>query len=260
VKDPQAAKVKAVIEKAEQLLPGRKMSEWQRSWCTRETVEIYVRGRDGDTEKAAEILAEALSWRAQYQEVLSGARVPRWQSDFRVLARAESGHPILFCCLRHVMVGDTQATIESMAVVFEEGVRSMRGDAKQYDVVLDIHGFSFRHMNPSPMIPFFRMMRQPFRDRLRTIILVGASRAFSFLTQMTRPMMDEKTHKKVIFKPPTEAVAHVSRVAGNKAGQTLQAMLDLDREGKDCQPGEIPGRRMPSELDDRFIPEVACGA
>merc|ERR1712125_157296 len=96
------------------------MTDWQRSWCTPENIELYLRGRKGDVLAAAGIVAQTLQWREEHQEVMSGARVPRWQSDFRVLARCDSGHPLVYLCFRHHLpTSNVRAIVEHGACVLE---------------------------------------------------------------------------------------------------------------------------------------------
>ncbi|CAK0855861.1 unnamed protein product, partial [Prorocentrum cordatum] len=84
----------AAKEAARRLLPTCRLSEWQECWCTQEVVSVYLRGRQGDPKRAGQVLARALLWRQRYEDVLSGARVPRPVGDMRVIARSDSGHPI----------------------------------------------------------------------------------------------------------------------------------------------------------------------
>ena len=92
-------------------------------------VSTFLRGRHGDVAAAAQILAQALFWREQYQErafrasvsaccwvsnskhsfrkmsqalssscqdILTGRRAPKWQGDLRILAQGQRGHPLLY--------------------------------------------------------------------------------------------------------------------------------------------------------------------
>mmetsp|Transcript_54227 Transcript_54227/g.136983 ORF Transcript_54227/g.136983 Transcript_54227/m.136983 type:complete len:367 (-) Transcript_54227:151-1251(-) len=243
-------KIQAVIEQVRLCLPDRKMTQWQLSWCSPEIVQVYLKGRKGDVLAASKILAEALQWREQYKDILSGSRVPVWQSDFRILARAETGHPIIYLCYRHQMFPNVQAIVEHGAYVLEAAVHSMRGDARQFDIIIDCYGFNHTHLDPRPIVPLMKMIQQPYRDRLRTAIFVGAPSAFNLLYRVGSRLVNENTRRKAMFASPEEAVAHVAKTGGGEAARTLKGVLSLNREGMDCQPGEIEGRKMPSEVDD----------
>lgn len=245
--------IQAVIEHAQHLLPGHKMSEWQLSWCAPETVQLYLEGRKGDVHAAAKILAEALQWREQHKEILSGSRVPVWQSDFRIVARAESGHPIIYLCYRHHVPPNVQLVLEHGAYVLEAAVHSMRGEARQFDIVIDCHGFNHTHLDPRPLAPLMKMIQQPYRERLRTAMFVGAPSAFSFVYRVGSRLVNENTRRKAMFASLDQAVAHVHRTAGGEAAQRLKDVFELNRQGEDCQPGEIEGRKLPSELDDAAV-------
>jgi hypothetical protein len=197
---------------------------------------------------AAKILAEALQWREQHKDILSGSRIPVWQSDFRVLARAESGHPLIYMCYRHNLVPNPKLILEHGAAVLEAAVHGMRGAAQQFDIVIDCYGFNYTHLDPRALPPLMKMLAQPYRDRLRTVIFVGASSAFNVLYRVGCGLVSEKTRRKAMLASPDKAVAHIAQTGGGEAAQTLKDILALNRRGTDCQPGEAMGRRMPSEL------------
>lgn len=244
-----APTISEVVALAEDLLPGRRMSAWQRSWCTAETVSRFLRGRGGDVRAAAKILAEALAWREKHKGILSGSRTPQWQSDLRVLTRAESGHPIIYMCFVNVVGGNVAETVAHLAVALEAGVLSLRGGAQQFDVFADCHGFGPQHLDPRPLIPLMKMLKQPFRDRLRTVVVIEAPLAFSLLANVCR-QLNPTLARKTKFLSSEEAVAHVRRTGGIEAAQTVQGIIALNRQGTKGQPGETKGRQLPSELDD----------
>jgi len=248
------SKLRDVVTLAEDLLPGRQMSAWQRSWCTAETVQIYLRGRQGDVHAAAKILADALEWRGRNQDILSGSRMPQWQSDLRVLTRAESGHPILYICFRHVVAGNIAETLAHTALALEAGVLSLRGGAQEFDIIVDCHGFGPQHLDPRPLLPFMAMIKQPYRDRMRSAILVGAPMAFNFLYKVASRFANEKTRRKAKFMSVEEAVTHFRCIAGRDAARVVEGIMASNRQGMDCQPGEVKGRHLPSELDDIASP------
>lgn len=55
-------------------------------------------GLRGSQDSAVASLSTALCWRKKHRSVLTGARVPSWQGDMRVVARGESGHPVTHSC------------------------------------------------------------------------------------------------------------------------------------------------------------------
>mmetsp|Transcript_49816 Transcript_49816/g.125485 ORF Transcript_49816/g.125485 Transcript_49816/m.125485 type:complete len:389 (+) Transcript_49816:62-1228(+) len=252
--DSESLKCREVVALAEDLLPGRQMSAWQRSWCTAETVQIYLRGRQGDVHAAAKILAEALEWRERNKDILSRSRTPEWQSDFRVLTRAENGRPILYTCFRHISAGNVEETLAHQAAVFEAGVLSLRGGVQDFDIIVDCHGFGSQHLDPRPLLPFMAMMKQPYRDRVHTVLMVGAPFAFNFVTTLVFRCISEKTRRKGKFLSVEEAVAHIRCTGGIDVARVVQDIMAFNRQGTECQPGEAHGRHLPSELDDAASP------
>lgn len=242
--------VAAVLEATRALLPNQHMSAWQRDWCTPETVRIYLRGRDGNVAKAAEILAQALKWREENKEILSGARVPEWQSDFRVLTRGTDGIPLIYMCYQHQVTPNVKKICEHGAVVLEAAVRSLPKGVEQFDVFIDIFGFSARHLDARALFGLMKMIQQPYRDRLRTGYLIDAPRAFSSVYALGSKLVNEKTRKKGVFVTPEEAVAHVLATGGAVASEKLQEAIQWNRKNVGCNPGAVFGRRLPSELPD----------
>ena len=96
---PKLRHLDQVLACAKTLL-ARPLTACQESWCTPEVLQRFFRGRKGDVRAAAELLAQALEWREQHKELLSGARTPKWQGDLRILAQGEHGHPLVYASHR----------------------------------------------------------------------------------------------------------------------------------------------------------------
>lgn len=242
--DPQLAEV---VEAASRLLPNG-MSPWQARWCTPETISLYLNGRKGDVAQAAEILAQALRWREEYEEVLTGAVIPAWQGDLRVLSRSESGNPIVYGCAKNMPIGGNSVDVVNHAsIVLEAAVRLRTGSALGFDVVADMHGFTLRSFsNPRPIADLMRMLQQGFRDRLRTCVIVDAPAAFALTWRLVAPMLKEKTREKIRFMGHAEAVEHLHSVAGAAAAETVSQYMAAMRSGKTPpvqRPSEVPGFR-----------------
>ncbi|CAK9089855.1 unnamed protein product [Durusdinium trenchii] len=72
------------------------VDEWLQKWCTEEVLSAFLQASSKDSAVAS--LSTALCWRKKHRSVLTGARVPSWQGDMRVVARGESGHPVTHSC------------------------------------------------------------------------------------------------------------------------------------------------------------------
>lgn len=234
-----------VIAMAEQLLPEGRMSTWQRSWCTPDTVDIYLNGRKGDINKAAEILAKALAWRQEHECILSGKRVPKWAGDMRVAARASTGQPICYMCTKNQPSGPKTAdVVEHFAVVLETAVQSMQGDATGIIVVSDLHGFSLRqHLSPRPAMALAQMLQQPYRDRLHMGILVDAPGSFHSLWKLFSAAVSETTRNKIQFMSRAEAAERFPQLLGPSASEKIMSIMDANRMN-----GPAPEMQIPSEV------------
>mmetsp|Transcript_64628 Transcript_64628/g.179769 ORF Transcript_64628/g.179769 Transcript_64628/m.179769 type:complete len:370 (+) Transcript_64628:81-1190(+) len=236
-----------VISIAGSMLPGGRMTAWQLDWCTPDHVEIFLRARDGNTRKAAEILAKTLLWRETHKDVLIGSRVPCWQGDMRVLARSDDGHPMIyFCASSQPRFPSCQSTIEHMAAVLEAAVQAMRSDAATFDFVADMHGFRISsNLDPRPTVGLMDMLKQPFRDRLRHGVIVDAPRAFAALWNIAAPHMATATRKKIRFLSHAEAVHQLAEEVGAEPCRVLQDVMAGNRRNGSPDP-----RKLPSELID----------
>jgi len=234
-----------VFATASSRLPNGEMTSWQRDWCTSDHLQIYLSARPGSIDKAADILASTLVWREAHRDVLSGARVPRWQGDMRVLTRSDRGYPVIyFCMANQVRFPSASATIEHMALVLESAVKAMRDDAITFDVVADIYGFNFlRNLDPRPTIGLMEMLKQPFRDRLRHGFIVDAPRAFSSLWNIAHPYMSTTTRKKIRFVSQSEAVRQLLELSGATSADVVKGVMEGNRAH-----GAVGPWRQPSEL------------
>mmetsp|Transcript_140426 Transcript_140426/g.448814 ORF Transcript_140426/g.448814 Transcript_140426/m.448814 type:complete len:367 (+) Transcript_140426:74-1174(+) len=245
------------VRLAEALLPGGQMTHEQCEWCTVHNVRRYFQGRGGNPAAAAAILAQALSWRQEYRAVLSGEREPVWQTDLRVLARGDDGAPKIYGCFRHnvpATAANTQHIFDHMAAVLETASRSHRHGATNADNIMDCHGFRMAdNLNPAPMFQLMKMANQPYRDGLRTAILVDAPSSFYMLWRAAQPFLSEKTKSKIRFVSHDEAVALIASTSGAKAAAMVQRIMAENRSAEGCT-----SHRLPSEVrDDDDTPSSA---
>mmetsp|Transcript_28297 Transcript_28297/g.71076 ORF Transcript_28297/g.71076 Transcript_28297/m.71076 type:complete len:366 (+) Transcript_28297:90-1187(+) len=239
------------VRLAEQLLPNGTMTQWQRRFCTARNIRRYLDGRGGNPAAAADIFAQALRWREEYREVLSGEREPKWQTDLRVLARGEAGHPIIYGCFRFnvpATQSTTQHIIEHMAAVMEAAANAAkRRGVVGADTVMDCHGYRVAdNLNPAPMLALMRMANQPYRDGLRTAIVVDAPQSFQLLWRAAKPLLSEKTKQKIRFVSREEALKLLVALNGPQATEEVDRVMRLNRgTAEGCR-----GSRFPSELRD----------
>lgn len=242
VKPLDTQKIAAVKEAARRQLPGG-MSLWQEEWCTSDVVMLHILARGGDVEKAGVILAEALRWREEFQDVLTGIVVPKWQGELRVLARGVQGHPIIYGCARDMPVPSTSDMINHVAAVLESAVQDMTEGAETFDVVADLHGFRLHTFaNPRPLGELMRMLQVGYRARLRRCLIVDAPRAFSFVWRLVCPLLKEGTRQKIQFVSYTQAREILQDTAGADATATACRYMDIMRRG------EVAPIRQPTEL------------
>ncbi|CAE7356738.1 unnamed protein product [Symbiodinium sp. CCMP2456] len=232
-----------VVAAAADILGG--LSDWQRSWCTEEVVSIYERGRPGDVPAAGQLLAKALRWRQQNEDILVGRRQPKWVHDCRVLTHGDEGHPLIYVCMRHQTTFCNSNDVEHFAVVMEAAVKEMPPTAQQVDWIMDFHGADFRnHLDPRVMISIGEMMQQPYRDRLRSVILVDFPFILRPMMNIALPFLPAKTRNKVYRLSADAAVDQIKELQGHRAAQIVQQVVRENRN--DSGPGALP-KSLPSE-------------
>jgi hypothetical protein len=223
----------AAKEVARLLLPGCQMSEWQEGWCTPEVVSVYLRGRQGDPKGAGQVLARALLWRQKYEDVLSGARVPRPVGDMRVIACGDSGHPIIYTCMRYSPSWRETSSdcVEHCAAVFEAAVRLMRQGATTLDIVMDCYGFSVLNgLNPAQLTEFLEMLKDPYRDRLGRVWIVDASAAIEILWRIAKRILPRKTLSKIRWITRSEVLIDVEAAQGQVAMESVSQAMATSRQ------------------------------
>lgn len=230
---------------AEETVGG--LSDWQRSFCTPEVLRIYFNGRKGDPCAAAEILANSLIWREQYKDVLTGSRLPKWQGDLRLLSQSEDGHPLLYlCCQQQTHAFSVSDTLEHVAAVLEAAVKAMPKSVQQMDVVVDCHGFCLRYnMDPRVVMGIAELLRQPYRDRLRVVMMVDAPTMIQPVWSIVYPLLPPATQKKFRFLNADEAVLALKELQGKDSTSTVWQVMQSNRGLQGLKPSKP---RMPSEL------------
>mmetsp|Transcript_137182 Transcript_137182/g.382651 ORF Transcript_137182/g.382651 Transcript_137182/m.382651 type:complete len:371 (+) Transcript_137182:75-1187(+) len=238
--------VKRVLDIARQRLPGGKMTSWQKTWCSSEVVGIYLRTSNGDAVQAGECLANALRWREEHAEVLTGEKTPSWQGDMRVLTCGEEGHPIIYVCAAYQphRPSCTDAT-DHAAAVLEASTRVMQRGATSVDAVIDCHGFKLaNNLDPWPLIKAGLTMKDPYRGRLRKAFIVDAPYAFRFVWSTLCTVINEATRQKVYFVTRQEAVERLASTAGSAAASSVERVM----AGNRARTGSVP-MRLPSEVE-----------
>jgi len=231
-----------VVSIARDELPGGRMSDWQRTWCTAQNVDLYIQSRPGNLPAAGKLLAKALQWREENREVLTGKRIPQWQGDMRVFALGHHGHPILMMSMAS-QPGRTKASdiIDHTAAVLEAALHAMCQGVDQFDVVLNCKGFAlWKNLDPRPVAGVMEMLKHPYRNRLRLGLIVGAPKAFNTLWNMAKGMMAQATREKIHFVSRTELISTLTRSAGADAAAVVQQEL--------ASPAPSGSWRFPSEL------------
>jgi len=241
----ESSLVQLVVEGAARRLENRRLTDFQRQFCTPENVKRYLDARDGRVSDASEILADALKMREEAKDVLTFVKEPKWSSDFRVLARGEDGHTCAYFCMRsQPSYTSPQMALDSIFQVLEVAVKQLANGATTFDIICDWHGFQLRkNLDVRVAMAFARVLKNPYRDRLRMGIVVDPGFMFTRFWKAFAPGLPKKTREKIVMASREEALSKLSQLGPSVATAVEQAMT-VHRSNLDVKP------RQPTELDD----------
>lgn len=217
------------------------LDDWLKKWCTAEVLAAFAKASSQDT--AVKSLAIALNWRQKHRAVLTGAKAPCWQGDMRVVARAGSGHPVIFMSMAHQPPASNSASIiEHMAAVLEAACQHMNHGAWGFDVVCDCRGFQLsKNLDPRPAIAAMEMLKHAYRGRLRRALVVSAPYAFNGLWHVVKGLLPKPTQEKILFVAVKEAKLEIEKSYGCAAQKVLNLLN---------HPQDKSSWKFPSELVD----------
>lgn len=217
------------------------LDDWLKKWCTAEVLAAFAKASSQDT--AVKSLAIALNWRQKHRAVLTGAKAPCWQGDMRVVARAGSGHPVIFMSMAHQPPASNSASIiEHMAAVLEAACQHMNHGAWGFDVVCDCRGFQLsKNLDPRPAIAAMEMLKHAYRGRLRRALVVSAPYAFNGLWHVVKGLLPKPTQEKMLFVAVKEAKLEIEKSYGCAAQKVLNLLN---------HPQDKSSWKFPSELVD----------
>jgi len=241
--------LREVLAVAREHLEGE-LTPAQAAWCSPDRIAIYLRARQGDVQRAGEILAQALQVRHEKEDILTGRRTPCWVGDLRVLSRSEDGHPLIYTCFANQVHGCASSDLEDhVAAVFESAMCSTRHGARQTDIVVDCHGFRLSaNLDPRPARRVVGMLKNPFRDCLHTVVILDAPPTFVALYNAAKSAVSPELLDRVVFLPGEEAEAFLAEhMDGAVAAKVQEAMLRNRGDSEGSGGAEAPPC-LPSEL------------
>mmetsp|Transcript_23845 Transcript_23845/g.80536 ORF Transcript_23845/g.80536 Transcript_23845/m.80536 type:complete len:432 (-) Transcript_23845:116-1411(-) len=168
-------------------------------WTTDEICLRMLRAVVGDEKQASAMLVKAIECRVRDRELYSTLTCEVCH-DVRVIGRDRDHRPVVYMCARNQT--KTLKDCESqLALAFEAAVRLSEGEGNgRVLFIADMHGFSTKlNCDPYAYKELGGTFGTVFADRFSYILIVD----FSFLAQslwaMARPLISERTQKKINF-------------------------------------------------------------
>lgn len=110
-------------------------------------------------------------------------------------------------------------------------------------MVVDCHGFVLRYnLDPRLLIGLAELLRQPYRDRLRLVLMVDAPLMIQPAWSIVHPLLPPATQRKFRFLSADEAVLAVEELEGAASASTLRRVMLGNRSEAPPKP------QVPSDL------------
>lgn len=241
-------KIGELIKMARKTLGIAVFSPMQAEWCRPERVQNYIDARPEELERSSEIFCQALKWRGEHEALLSGEANPAWSNDLRVLTRGQDGTPVMYMCFGEQVAKASASTEQHVALVLEKGMSLVRPGSRRLDCVIDCHGFrTLENLDPRPLVASILVMRHPYRNCLRSAIIVDAPSSFSVLWRALQRFVSPEVRQRVHFMNKIEAEALINSRMGSRAGHKILEVMERNRS----HPSRAfaASYKIPSEID-----------
>ena len=172
----------------------------------------FLRARNGDVNKAADMLRAHLLWRAKEKPWKMYCQTCEDEPGYHALRQCgfdSDGHALLYTCFDQCAdgIGFKNGT-EHMIHGIENAILSMKhhntvvkgceGDGK-WIWVLDFQGFGFKNMQIGPARETISIFSNQYPERLHKIIMLNAPWILGGFISLLKPFVDAVTFSKVCF-------------------------------------------------------------
>lgn len=197
-------------------------------WTTVETCRRFLRAVQGDEATAQNMLVKAIECRLRDRQ-LYATLVCEVVCDCRVIGRDIDRRPTVYMC-----AGSQRRPLREMVpqvlLAFEAAVRLSRSDG-QIVLIADMHNFTpSLNMDVVALKDLAATFGTVFADRLNCILIVDFSFVAQSLWAMMKPMLSERTRKKINFVAESKArVIARERLTTPTCDRILSA-FDINRD------------------------------
>lgn len=195
-------------------------------WTTPSSVLRMLGAQDNDVNISIEVLMQAIELRILgrnlYKEMKCSVHC-----DMHVVARDKLNRPTIYICAGS-QVDPLLYLKDQILLCFEAAVNLCDDKNGQFTLVMDMRGFSARlNANPMSIRVLSDHLGTIYADRLAKIIVVDFSAVIQGIWMLVKPLLREKTRKKIAF------------VSRRKAEAMISEDWDADNHAKICDAFEI---------------------
>jgi hypothetical protein len=185
----------------------------RRAWLDNdENVDRFLRAEAGHEHKAAKRLVSMLSWMREEQPLaMYCPACYRFEPPRGHLTSSAAGHymhvvtydiykrPTIYSCLELAANKDIEDNRKHLISTFETAVELMPPGVRQWNWVLDMHGFRLVDCDPRLARIFLSLASERYPERLGNFWVIDAPGLFSNLWSIIEKFIDPKTKEKIRF-------------------------------------------------------------
>lgn len=199
-------------------------------WTTDGTCLRMLRATQGDEATAINMLAQAIDCRVRHR-ILFKTLVCDVQCDIRIIGRDFEQRPAVYMCCRN-QKKTLKECVPQVLLAFEAAVRLGEGMGNgQLVFVADMHLFSpSLNMDPFVLKEIGACFGTVFADRFAFILIVDFSVLAQSLWYMCKPLISDRTQKKINFVGIKEARVIAKEKFAPPTCERILSAFDINRE------------------------------
>lgn len=188
------------IDEMKERYAGVELTPPQRHFLSDATFLRYLEARDGDVQKAKDMLDHTLKWRA---ERLDGRPCicPACAKDasahcFIPLGQDSRGWQLIYSCAARASDKHSDSSVTHMSVTLE---RLFDGSSKAGKIVwiIDMHGFGWRDFDMSMATTVVPMFSNQYPERMGQIVILDPPVGLKFIWEGLVSLLDPVTRRKI---------------------------------------------------------------
>jgi len=188
-----------------------KVKSWEMSQIIRDWIDDYclcryLRAREWNLNKSAEMLKATIEWRESFRphEIKEDEIKDQLRSRSNyVHGTDKNGHPVVYMRNARDLPGSPEEKLKVIVYNLEHTISVMNHEAgvEKMCYIIDLDGFSMIHSARDYKVgtEWVKILQNHYPERCFKIFLIEAPAVFNVFFQMVSPFIDPVTRKKVEF-------------------------------------------------------------